>query len=256
MPGIRCFAQLCDPNVGSIVNLDRTESRHLSLARRGRRGDDVTLLDGAGNQYSCRIHEVSSSRVSLEIIAHHRSEPPPFRLALAQALIKGRAMDLVVQKTTEIGIARLFPVASAHSVGSFSEARMARRQSKWRRLSIEACKQCGQPILPKIDALTGMEALCESVRDYHLKIIASLRSDSGSLSPHLEKALSLTDQTTPLRAVCLVGPEGDFTPEEYSLTRKFDFQPMSLGRNVLRAETAAIVAIGVLNHELERLCRS
>ena len=255
MPRIRCFAQPRDPSVGSIVDLDATEWRHLQLVLRGRSGDRVTLFDGTGNQYSCKIRSGSRSCASLEIIELHRSQPPPFQLALGQALIKGRAMDLVVQKSTEIGIARLIPMASTRSVGPFSEARMARRQTKWRRIAIEACKQCGQPFLPRIDSLTEMETLCESVRNYHLKVIASLSSESVDYSHHFAKLLSPTDHPPSSRAIYLIGPEGDFTPEEYTMARDLDFQPLSLGRNILRAETAAIVAIGILNQELERLTR-
>lgn len=253
MSGIRCFAQPRDPSVGSTVNLDEAESRHLSLVRRGRRGDFVTLFDGTGNEFSCEILSRSVTQVSLEIVAHHRRQLPPFQLTLAQALIKGRSMDLVVQKTTEIGITRLIPVASTHIGGALSKTRMARRRLKWHRLSIEACKQCGQPFLPKIDALTPIEVLCQTVRHYHLKIITSLTDDSVTLETHLQKVCSLAPKTTPFRAICLVGPEGDFTSEEYTMARKLGFQPLTLGRNILRAETAAIVAIGILNHELERL---
>jgi len=229
--------------------LDSEESHHCSHVLRLNEGDRVTVFDGAGREGQATIASTTSSRVTLKIAGTTKTPPPPCEITLAQAIPKGKNMDLIVQKAVELGASKLVPILSDRTIVQLDADETAKKREKWRTVALEACKQCGQNHLPVISAPMIMKDFLERADKSSLLLIASLQPDARTLKFVLSE---YTQQhgALPKRVTVFVGPEGDFTPAEISLAKSHGCQPITLGPIILRTETAAIYCLSVLAHEL------
>jgi len=215
------------------VRLDRTESHHIRHVLRLGPGDEITLFDGTGRECRARILACTRDEVlveTAEIIAVDREAA--LSLTLAVAMPRGKRADLILEKCTELGVHAFIPVICRHSVAD-PRVRAAGRHEKWRRLTIEACKQCGRNRLPLLDLPLHFE---EAVRraEYHLRLLATPAPDATPLRGVISECVP--GETI----IALIGPEGGFTPEEEAQARVAGWMPISLGPRRLRVETAAI----------------
>ena len=247
MSDFRVFASA--PGQG-LITLPAGESHHLVTVNRARCGDTVIAFDGQGTEWTCELIDARKSGASLRVTATHTRDPLACAITLAQALPKGGAMEDIIRHATELGAARIVPIASERIQVHLDGERSDKKIEKWAAAALEAAKQCGNPWLPEIAAVQSAAAFMESARGYDLKLIASLQPDAQSLKTVLAAATAALGRT-PRSAVWLVGPEGDFTPAELSLARTAGFAPVTLGPLVLRCETAAIYALSVLSYELQ-----
>ena len=216
------------------------EARHASQVLRLKSGDVVTVFDGIGRRASAEIRRISRDQVPLELGEILQSRPPRPAITLAQAIPKGKNMDLIVQKSVELGIAAIQPLVTRFTVVQPGDG----KSEKWRRTALEACKQCGQDTLPEIAEPLAFDRWIEKQANAPgLKIIASLAP--GAIS--LREILKTCPLTT--RAMLLVGPEGDFSPTETSAALEAGFIPISLGTIILRVETATFFGLSALRYE-------
>jgi 16S rRNA (uracil1498-N3)-methyltransferase len=217
------------------------EARHLSQVLRIKLGESVTVFDGCGRRAQAEVLTVSRDRVSLRTGDSLTSPAPLPAITLAQAVPKGKNMDLIVQKAVELGVAAIQPLVTRNTVVQPGEG----KSDKWRRNALEACKQCGQDTLPAIADPQPFERwLASQTSVPGLKLIASLAP--GAL-PMRETLRQHPETTT---ATLLIGPEGDFSPEETTAALAAGFLPISLGPIVLRVETATIFCLSALRYEL------
>ncbi len=234
------------------LRLDEAESHHAFNVLRMQEGDKAVAFDGQGREATVLIASGSTKRdVRLQVLQSTRSPTLNCRITLAQAVPKGKNMDLIVQKATELGAAEVAPLVSERTVTRLEdEEDAAAKQAKWQMVVIEAAKQCGQNWLPKV-ALpqTPKEFFAGRQAAFDLMLIASLQSDARHLRDWLQDHTA-SHPRPPTSALVLVGPEGDFTPAEIALARSAGCHPITLGPIVLRTETAAIYCLSVLSYEL------
>ncbi|TVR51633.1 MAG: 16S rRNA (uracil(1498)-N(3))-methyltransferase [Puniceicoccaceae bacterium] len=246
-----CRPPTLDP---AEIRLSVEETRHLVQANRARPGDTVVAFDGEGNEWVCGLAETGRDEARLEVRFHQKARPLPYVITLAQALPKGKYMESIIRKATEIGVAVIQPLESERTIAQVKEGREETKLEKWRAAAVEAAKQCGNPFLPRIEApRTASAFMQEPGPAYDLRLIASLHAGARGLKAVLENHLRETDGQAPARVVWMVGPEGDFTPAEMALSRSCGFVPVTLGPLVLRCETAAVYALSILSHELQHL---
>ncbi|WP_338289308.1 RsmE family RNA methyltransferase [Luteolibacter sp. LG18] len=214
------------------------EAKHLSQVLRIRAGDTVTVFDGRGRRAEAVVREVARDRVGLalgETRTLPRMQPA---MVLAIAIPKGKTMDLVVQKAVELGVAAIQPLVTRRTIVQPGDG----KADKWRRVALEACKQCGTDFLPEVaEPLDFMKWLAAPPEG--LRLIASLAPGAREMRHVVRGAGEVPVVTT------LVGPEGDFTPEETAAALGVDFKPVTLGPTVLRTETAALFALSALRYE-------
>lgn len=216
------------------------EARHLSQVLRIKPGETVTVFDGCGRRAEAEVLTVSRDHVSLKPSASETPPPPLPAITLAQAIPKGKNMDLIVQKAVELGIAAIHPLVTRHTVVHPGEG----KSEKWRRTALEACKQCGQDTLPHVaDPLPFDHWISGQSETPGLKLIASLAPGAKPL----REVLRAHPGTA--AATLLVGPEGDFATEETSAALAAGFLPVSLGSIVLRVETATLYCLSALRYE-------
>lgn len=225
------------------VTLEKRESHHLVKVFRARVGESVELLDGKGKRYLGRVQKLDPRAAIIEVEHVQVVAAPEHSVTLLQALPKSRAMDLILKSATEIGASMIQPVYTDQSEVRIPDERTAGKVDKWRTTTVEASKQCGLPYLPEVPAPVGlMDWLgANPANASELRIVASLEPGARLLLD------ALAAEKLPQGIVLAVGPEGDFSPKEYTALRAADFVPVRLGDNVLRAETAAAYMLSVID---------
>jgi 16S rRNA (uracil1498-N3)-methyltransferase len=258
--------------------LTGTEAHHARGVLRLQPGDRVVLFDGRGREATAEITALDSAAVQLHILQEAVTPPLQARITLAQAIPKGKNMDLIVQKSVEIGAAEIFPLVSARTVVHLDPESAAQKQAKWQTVALEAAKQCGQNWLPHIHfprspddffreiesviSPVGAEADMSSANrndgtrssrtplHFDLRLVGSLQPGARHLKNILADYAETYDGTRPATVLMLIGPEGDFTPAEIALARSHGCSPLTLGPVILRVETAAIYCLSILSYEL------
>jgi 16S rRNA (uracil1498-N3)-methyltransferase len=228
---------------GSPVELSADESHHLARVLRLGAGDEAFVFDGRGSEYLCRVVEASGKRARLEIIDALRDiVESPLDLTLGQALAKGEKFDLIVQKATELGVTRIVPLVTEHADVKVGDGQAGKRIERWERISLEALKQSGRRRLVEITRPV-------SVKDFKVLYASSLLlvlSERGGASI----SAAVSGASSAAKVAAMVGPEGGWSESELELLGEAGARFVSLGRRVLRTETAAIVAAALIQHAL------
>jgi 16S rRNA (uracil1498-N3)-methyltransferase len=225
--------------------VDGDAHRHLARVLRARAGDALTLFDGQGREIDAVVASVERDRTTLTLGAPRLAAVPGgARIVLLQSLARGERMDWIIQKTTELGVAKIVPVAAERSVARLAAGEAEARRARWEKIAREAARQCGRaevPVIAPAAALT--DALAISRRD-DLEDAGGvgLALWEGSRGRPLRAALT----PPPLTVALLVGPEGGFTGEEIATAQAAGFDIVGLGARILRVETAALVAVALV----------
>ncbi len=209
-------------------------------------GERATVFNGQGVEATVELAKVEKGRAAWRKIQVNKTAPLACEITLGQAVPKGKNMDLIVEKATELGAATIAPLLSERTVVRADEGEALTKRDKWQRVAIEAAKQCGQNWLPRVAKPVGLKEFFALGEKYDLMLIASLQPGAVGV----KKVLAELGAKRPRKVLVLVGPEGDFTPAEVNLARNQGCQPITLGPIILRTETAAIYCVSVLAHEL------
>jgi 16S rRNA (uracil1498-N3)-methyltransferase len=233
---------------GGVVVLSEEESRHLRDVLRLRAGDEAYVFDGEGREFACVVAEPGGRREAARLEVRGPVEPPspesPLELTLAIALLKGEKFDLVVQKATELGVARVAPVLTRRAdVRPRDAEHGSKRVERWRRLALEAAKQSGRARVPEVGEPLTFETVANAeTHPDSLRIMFAERGGSGL------DAVRAAVSFVPPSVVALVGPEGGWDDEEIDLARARGWSVVTLGGRTLRAETAAVVVCALLQN--------
>jgi 16S rRNA (uracil1498-N3)-methyltransferase len=231
--------------VGARVELPEGVARHAARVLRLGTGDDLTLFDGQGGEYACRIdsceREGSHDTVVAEVLAWRDVErESPLGLTLVQALQSGDKMDLTIQKAVELGVGRIAPVVTRRSVLRLEGERAKKRVARWRAVAASACEQCGRNRVPEVAEL-------EELRDWLGRPAAGAKPMRLMLDPDASMALDTCHRPGRASTVeLLIGAEGGLAPEEMDLAFLAGFIAVRLGPRVLRTETAGMAALAAI----------
>jgi 16S rRNA (uracil1498-N3)-methyltransferase len=228
--------------------LDAEQSHHCAQVMRQNVGDLFAVFDGHGVEAKARVTEVNKDEVKFQVLARATSPRTTHPVWLAQALTKPKSMDLILQKATELGVSELAPLQSGHSIAQVDDEKIESKVEKWRTLTIEAAKQCGQNWLPAVHAPRAPKDFIAEIPRGAVKLIASLQQEAKPLKGVLREQVPSLKPGTPI--VVMIGPEGDFTAAEIGQARAAGFIPVSLGKIILRAETAAFFVLSAIAYEL------
>ncbi len=221
---------------------------HLRDSLRLHPGDSLTLNDGCGTRYRVEVTHVNSQAIESRIIDQQIApENTTFPVVLGQALLKGDKMDLVVQKATELGVAAIVPIHSTHSVVRPHPDRLRHQRIRWERIARDAAQQSERWSIPSLADPAGLPEVC---RQYALTSAKGILQERANGSPLSEMPLP-QDGHGPI--ILLVGPEGGWAPDEQRVAHAQGFLPLTLGPRILRAETAAIAALSILQSRLDKI---
>ena len=223
---------------GGRITLPEAASHHVTRVLRLGAGDALTVFDGRGGEYDAAIERTPRGAVVVDVGAKLAVDRESALIVeLGQGICKGGRMDLVIQKATELGVRTIRPVLCERTVVKLDPARAERRMAHWRTIAVHAAQQSGRTRIPEVAGVEDLDAW-----------LARPGVGPGLvLSPRAQASLSDLAPPAPGKAVrLLVGPEGGLAPWEVERARAAGFTGLRLGPRVLRTETAALVALGVL----------
>ncbi|MCF7729068.1 MAG: 16S rRNA (uracil(1498)-N(3))-methyltransferase [Chthoniobacterales bacterium] len=233
----------------SEPQLNTFDTHHAAHVLRCEVGDSIVIFNGTGAEAMATIigfKKKGGLQAILSIGTPKKTLPASCHITLAQAVPKGKNMDVIIQKAVELGASRIIPLLTERTILRCDNQEDAlQKQERWQQIAIEACKQSGQNWLPQVEKPSPILEFFKMLGlPDQLLIIASLESERDSLKGILKNS------TSPKTVTIMVGPEGDFTPKEYEAAKNIGFQSVDLGPLILRAETAAFYCLSVLSHEL------
>ena len=234
----------------ATLTLSGREAHHARHVLRVQRGDEVIVVDGVGNEFTCEVHDGDRDKLQLAIKEKEVVPERPWQITLLQAVPKGKVFETIIQKATELGVSRIVPLLSEHSISRLDEAGALQKAGKWQWVAIEAIKQCGSAWLPKVEAPVRPAEFLARKESFDLALIASLQIGGRHAREYFREYRTRHNRLP--KSVCLwIGPEGDFTLAEDTAARSAGALPITLGHLVLRADTAAISGLAIVNYELE-----
>lgn len=230
----------------NIASITGSDVQHIARVLRLKPGDMIQLSDGCGGEYQAEISALHGDRVVAEIRQEIAMQnEPPLAVYLFQGLPKGEKFEFIIQKCTEIGVQKIFPIAAARSIVHLTREKEEKRRERWQRIAAEAAKQSGRGAVPEIMALMELP-----------EALSSLPAGTTVLMPWEEEETShglktlLRSLKTEGPVVLIIGPEGGLSQAEVDLAREKGAITVSLGPRILRTETAGMVALSLLLYEL------
>ncbi|MBU0677931.1 MAG: 16S rRNA (uracil(1498)-N(3))-methyltransferase [Verrucomicrobia bacterium] len=231
-----------------IVVLSPEEDHHFRHVLRGRVGDSVELFDGSGDAAIGQVDSLENGHVTITVRETRRIPRPKPELTLIQAVIKSHHMDWLLQKATELGVSRIVPVDTEHVVVRLKPKQMESKVERWRKIVLNAAKQCGTPWLPEVMPPRPLSEYLDENNLPERMLVCSLSHDARDLHSVLDSMHNAEHGDIGI----FIGPEGSLTYAEEERLRGIGATPVSLGANTLRAETAAIYALSALTYELRK----
>lgn len=221
-----------------VARITGEDFRHIARSLRMRPGEPVTVSDGAGTEYPGVLESLEAETARVALSARRQSPGEPrVSVTLYAGMPKGDKLEWIVQKSVELGVARVVPVLTARSVARPDAKAAEKRRERLNRVALEAAKQCGRGRVPEVAPLIGFS---EAIKTAKGKLLFCYEGGGAPLSDCVQKE----DRTLSL----FIGPEGGFAPEEASLAAEHGARTVTLGPRILRTETAPIAALAIILH--------
>jgi len=226
-----------------LLRIEGEEVRHIRKVLRLKAGDEILVFDGMGKEFEGTVVEEERSSVVVRIQRMLSPErDSALEVTLAQSLLKGEKMDYLIQKATELGVKEIVPFFSSRSVPLLEKSRSLKRRHRWEKIAVEASKQCGRGVVPKIEPLQDYSGMLHAASTDHLRLILWER-EGIKLKEMLEESKERK------KIFFVIGPEGGFSRDEIEKAERAGFVAVSLGRRILRAETASLCFLSILQYE-------
>ena len=224
---------------GDIIAITGDDARHISRSLRMREGEPLTVCDGCGADCRCEIMSVDDQQVLLRVLSCQPSESEPtVRVTLYQGYPKGDKLETIIEKAVELGAYRIVPVLTERSVARPDARAAAKKLERWQRHALEAAKQCGRGIIPQVGELTDFSRIPELMKQHQLALFC-YELGGRPLS-------ELTGQAQADDIAVFIGPEGGISTAEAQALTDAGCSAATLGKRILRCETAPIAAIAAI----------
>lgn len=223
------------------VVLRGTDVNHIRTVLRLTPGDRIQVLDGLGNRFLVRMTGITPKEIRGKVESKEKFEAePPLAIQMGMGLLKGNKFDPVVRKAVELGVRLISPLKTERCIVKAARAEADKKTARWRRIALEAAKQSGCGRLPAVSPeILTVEDFCRENREAEIKLIFWEEEETHRLA-------DVSPRQAPRSAAFLTGPEGGFTAAEIAAAGRYGFQPITLGPRILRAETAPLVVLSLL----------
>ncbi len=233
-------AQKVEQDIIGITDVEQLH--HIRDVLRLKVDDEIIIFDNKGNEYTGTITELDKKQAVLTLKASKSAENRPIKITVACALPKKGKIDEVIDNLTQLGVDRIIPMTTKRVIVRLEDSKKAARLQRWRKIAQSAAQQSQRNSIPLIEPITSANGVLARSHDFDLKLIPTL---SGK--KHIKEVLA---ESKPSNILVLIGPEGDFSPQEIELAKSEGFIPVSLGNSVLRVDTAAIAVASYINLSL------
>lgn len=234
-------------NIGEkTIEITGEDANHISTVLRSKVDEEIIICDGYGTDYLCRLIGINKKQVLAEIINKYENENEPnLKITLYQGLPKGDKMELVIQKCIEIGVDKIVPVVTENTVVKIGD-KAEKKNIRWNKIAEAAAKQCGRGKIPIVDKIMTFSEAVEASKETDAAIIPYEKETNTNIRQFVK---SFTGKSISI----FIGPEGGFSENEIELCKKNGISSVSLGKRILRTETAGLVTSVILLYELEGL---
>ncbi len=230
-------------NINSkVADITSPEEIHHAIdVLRLEEGSDVAIFDGKGNEGQGKILSIAEKKISVEIVNLSKFKEKLPKIILACAIPKKSKFEMIIEKATELGVDEIFPLQTKRTEHVLSGERAGKKLLRYETIAINAAKQSQRNTIPIVHPVTKFEAAVNMLTSKAILLIPSLTGERENLISSLEKI------NNPQAVALFIGPEGDFTDEEYRFVFQKGGKSVSLGKTILKVETAAISALSCLN---------
>lgn len=232
---------------GATYEISREQVHYLNHVLRLRHGDPVGVLDGCGGEFEGVIVKDQEGRLTVKVTGGVTSPPRGITITLAQALPKRNKLEIIIPKVVELGVHTVIPFETVRSVPRVGAEQTQHKHRRWTKIAVEAARQCGRADAPVIRPLETWEDVLQRGSGAALKLFFWEKEKEMDLKGLLRSGLS------PFRegeCFLIIGPEGGFTAEEAAMAESYGFRSVSLGRRLLKVDTAAVVVCTLLQYEI------
>lgn len=234
-------------NIGeNEIVIDSEDVAHISRVLRLNKGDELTVCDGRGNDYTARIDKTEKDKIICAILERHDSmSEPPVKVTLYQGIPKGTKMDYIIQKTTELGVSDIVPVEMRRCVAKIGDGKSeAKKLERWNKISAEAAKQSQRGIIPRVHGVMKFDEAIGAMKQADLCFAPYECEEKTSLKE------ILTGNGDIKTLAFMIGPEGGYDLMEAEKLRTAGIETVTLGRRILRTETAGEAALAMIMYEI------
>ncbi len=231
-----------------LVRITGPDVNHLKNVLRMKPGEKLLVSDGQGRDYLCCVETLETDMVEARIISQEESRELPSRIWLFQGLPKSDKMELIIQKAVELGAAGIVPVATKHAVVKLDSRKEEAKLKRWRTIAESAAKQSKRSLVPEIGGVMTLKEAFSYIEamDFEVRLIP-YENELGA-----DAAREAFGRAVPgSRIAVFIGPEGGFDPSEIQLAQEAGVVPVSLGKRILRTETAGLAVLSALMLRLE-----
>jgi len=231
---------------GAVCFAAADQARYLKTVLRMKEGDPLLIFNGTDWEYEAVIRRQTAEGMELEITGRQRLPAAEIHVTLCQAVPKADKMDGIIRHATELGAERIVPFLAERSVPRWRPEQLPRKRERWQKIAVEASRQCGRSDIPEIGEIVTFERMLHDVPESGLRLIPWEEETTTGIREVLRD---------PARAgvkefVLAIGPEGGFSAGEIEQARRARFLSVSLGKRVLRVETASLAVIAILQYEI------
>ncbi len=232
--------------LADTITITGPDAHHLMHVMRAKPGQQVTVVDDMGQAACMEMTDFTAETVTMKLVGLLDADTePPVNITLAPCLLKADKMELVVQKAVELGATAVAPLRSRNCVVRYDAKKAAQRQQRWQKIADEAAKQCGRTSLIEVAAIADLIPYVQG-RSGHTKLLFCYENETQQ---GIKKTLREAAEEGVKDFVILIGPEGGFTLEEAEAIEQAGGASVTLGPRILRAETAAVAALTVVQYE-------
>ena len=228
---------------------DKSDLHHLTKVLRGKVGMKIDISDGDQWEYETELEELTADCAILRILDKQKfATEPEVRVTIFQGVPKASKMETVIQKTVEIGVDSIVPVFMDRTV-VVEKGNFGKKLDRWQKIADEAVKQCKRGIIPQVHENCTFKEMMVMLGEYDLVICPYENEEGYSMKDCLRRLAD--DGKVPKKAAIVIGPEGGFADKEIDALKDFGAEIVSLGKSILRTETAGLVALTMVMYELE-----
>lgn len=253
----RFFVEPSDIDGKYIYVTDKGDLHHMNKVLRLSRGDEAELSDGNSWEYKARLEEPGDEKAVFLILDKQKfAREPRTRVTLYQGIPKGSKMEEIIQKSVELGVHSIVPVFMERTV-VVDRGNFGKKLTRWQKISDEAVKQCRRGMIPIIEEPVKFDGLIELLDDYDMVLFPYENEEDRTIKDALREAVKERDGSNteekgkPLTVAVIIGPEGGFSRKEADMLTDKKVCKVSLGKTILRTETAGPASLAMIMYELE-----
>lgn len=236
------------------IHITGSDVNHIQKVLRAKIGDTLEIGNtDTEENYRCEIENFQKDEIVCHIKENIKKQTEPeIKVTVFQGLPKADKMELIIQKSVELGVYDIVPVEMKRSIVKLTEKDKRKKQERWQKIAEVAAKQCGRDRIPLIRPIQNAQTIIQEMENYHVVLIAYEKEDSHTLRQEIEKLKQWEKQNGKnVNLAIVIGPEGGFAPEEVENLTHHGAKSITLGKRILRTETVAFMMLSIIMYELE-----